>query len=185
MQETRVRSLGWEDPLEQGMATTPVFLPGDSPWTEEPGGLQSTGSHTTEATRLQQQQQKGYHMRKTKKYSSSSGILFFTLPHVAMPVIFKYTLYFRNVLDLQENYKKSRETPIYPLANTPCELLCGQATQDCCSLGLCITRSTNACFTCTLCTWLTFLRACPCSSWWWFLSKVWWGACPDAGFPGN
>ena len=173
MQETRVRSLGWEDPLEQGMATTPVFLPGDSPWTEEPGGLQSTGSHTTEATRLQQQQQKGYHMRKTKKYSSSSGILFSTLPHVAMPVIFKYTLYFRNVLDLQENYKKSRETPIYPLANTPCELLCGQATQDCCSLGLCITRSTNACFTCTLCTWLTFLRACPCSSWWWFFSKVW------------
>ena len=28
MQETRVRSLGWEDPLEKGMAPTPVFLPG-------------------------------------------------------------------------------------------------------------------------------------------------------------
>ena len=28
-QETRVQSLGWEDPLEQGMATTPVFLPGN------------------------------------------------------------------------------------------------------------------------------------------------------------
>ena len=27
MQETRVQSLGWEDPLEKGMATTPVFLP--------------------------------------------------------------------------------------------------------------------------------------------------------------
>ena len=39
-----VWSLGWEDPLEEEMAPTPVFLPGESPWTEEPGGLQSTGS---------------------------------------------------------------------------------------------------------------------------------------------
>ena len=31
-------------PLEEGMATTPVFLPGESPWTEEPGGIQSMGS---------------------------------------------------------------------------------------------------------------------------------------------
>ena len=30
MQEMRVRSLGWEDPLEKEMATTPVFLPGES-----------------------------------------------------------------------------------------------------------------------------------------------------------
>ena len=29
MQETRVQSLGWEDPLEKGMATTAVFLPGE------------------------------------------------------------------------------------------------------------------------------------------------------------
>ena len=40
------RSLGQEDPLEEeeGMATTPLFLPGESPWTEVPGGLQSTES---------------------------------------------------------------------------------------------------------------------------------------------
>ena len=44
MWETWVPSLDWEDPLEEGMATTPVFLPGESPWTEEPGGLQSVGS---------------------------------------------------------------------------------------------------------------------------------------------
>ena len=46
MWETRVRSLGWEDPLEEGMAwqPSPVFLPGESPWTEEPGGLQPMGS---------------------------------------------------------------------------------------------------------------------------------------------
>ena len=31
MQESRVRSLGWEDPLEEGMATTSVFLPGRVP----------------------------------------------------------------------------------------------------------------------------------------------------------
>ena len=30
MRETRVQSLGWEDPLEKEMATTPVFLPGES-----------------------------------------------------------------------------------------------------------------------------------------------------------
>ena len=43
MQETQVQSLGWEDPLEKEMAIHPVFLPGESPWTENPGGLQSTG----------------------------------------------------------------------------------------------------------------------------------------------
>ena len=32
---------GWEGPLEEGMA--PVFLPGEFPWTEEPGGPQSMG----------------------------------------------------------------------------------------------------------------------------------------------
>ena len=44
MRETWVHSLGREDPLEEGIATHSSFLPGESPWTEEPGGLQSTGS---------------------------------------------------------------------------------------------------------------------------------------------
>ena len=48
MRETWVRSLGWEDPLEEGMAPTPVFLSGESPCTEEPGGLQSMGSKGVE-----------------------------------------------------------------------------------------------------------------------------------------
>ena len=43
IQETPVQFLGWEDPLEEGMATHLVFLPGESPWTEESGGLQSMG----------------------------------------------------------------------------------------------------------------------------------------------
>ena len=44
MRETQVQSLGREDPLEEVMAPTPVFLPGEFPWTEEPDGLQSIAS---------------------------------------------------------------------------------------------------------------------------------------------
>ena len=43
MQETWVRSLGQEDPLEKGMATHYSIPAWRIPWTEEPGGLQSTG----------------------------------------------------------------------------------------------------------------------------------------------
>ena len=43
-QETQVRSLSWEDPLEEGMATHSSILAWRIPWTEEPGGLQFTGS---------------------------------------------------------------------------------------------------------------------------------------------
>ena len=43
MWETRVRSLGWEDPLEKGKATHSSILAWEIPWTEEPGGLQSMG----------------------------------------------------------------------------------------------------------------------------------------------
>ena len=44
MQETLVRSLGWEDPLEKGTAAHPRTLAWRIPRTEEPGGLQSMGS---------------------------------------------------------------------------------------------------------------------------------------------
>ena len=44
MQETRVRSLGQENPLEKGMETHSSILAWGIPWTEEPGGLQSMGS---------------------------------------------------------------------------------------------------------------------------------------------
>ena len=44
MSETWVRSLGREDPLEEGMATHSSILAWEIPWTEEPGELQSTGS---------------------------------------------------------------------------------------------------------------------------------------------
>ena len=45
MQETRVQSLGQEDPLEKEMATHSSIFAWRIPWTEEPGGLQSMGSH--------------------------------------------------------------------------------------------------------------------------------------------
>ena len=43
MQETWVRSLGWEDPLETEMAAYSFTLAWKIPWTEEPGRLQSMG----------------------------------------------------------------------------------------------------------------------------------------------
>ena len=43
MQETRVQSLGLEDPLEKEMATHSSILAWEVPWTEEPGRLQSMG----------------------------------------------------------------------------------------------------------------------------------------------
>ena len=46
VRETWVQSLGWEDPLEKGMAThsSGEFFSGELPWTDEPGRLQSMGS---------------------------------------------------------------------------------------------------------------------------------------------
>ena len=43
-QEMQVQSLGWEDLLEEEMATHASILAWEIPWTEEPGGLQSMGS---------------------------------------------------------------------------------------------------------------------------------------------
>ena len=43
VQETRVRSLGWEDPLAKEMATHSSILAWKILWTEEPGGLQPMG----------------------------------------------------------------------------------------------------------------------------------------------
>ena len=44
--ETRVPSLGGEDPLEEEMATRSSILAWTIPWTEEPGGIQSVGSQS-------------------------------------------------------------------------------------------------------------------------------------------
>ena len=52
VQETQVRSLGWKDPLEKGMATRSNILAWRIPWTEEPGGLQSMGCKELDTTEL-------------------------------------------------------------------------------------------------------------------------------------
>ena len=44
IQETQVRSLGWQDPLEKEMTIHSSILAWRIPWTEEPGGLQYVGS---------------------------------------------------------------------------------------------------------------------------------------------
>ena len=50
MQEIRVQSLGWEDPLEKEMVTHSSILAWRIPWTEEPGGLQTMGSQESYTT---------------------------------------------------------------------------------------------------------------------------------------
>ena len=50
MQETQVRSLSQEDPLEKGMATLSSILAWRIPWTEEPGRLQSMGCKELDMT---------------------------------------------------------------------------------------------------------------------------------------
>ena len=50
MQETQVRSLGWEDPLEKEMTTHSNILAWKIPRTEEPGGLYSSGSKESDAS---------------------------------------------------------------------------------------------------------------------------------------
>ena len=50
MPEMQFPSLGWEDPLEEEMATHSNILAWEIPWTEEPGGLQSVGSQRVDMT---------------------------------------------------------------------------------------------------------------------------------------
>ena len=50
MWETQARSLSQEDPLEKEMATHSSTLAWKIPWTEEPGGLQSTGRKESDTT---------------------------------------------------------------------------------------------------------------------------------------
>ena len=65
MQETRVRSLGWEDPLEKEMEIHSSTIAWKIPWTEEPGRLQSTGS-----------QRVGHDRVKWVSYILSESLLF-------------------------------------------------------------------------------------------------------------
>ena len=57
IQEMQGRSLGWEDPLKEGMETHSSTLAWEIPWTEEPGGLQSMGSQRVRHDVVTDQQQ--------------------------------------------------------------------------------------------------------------------------------
>ena len=52
IQETQIQSMGWEDPLEKGMATHYSIRAWRIPWMEEPGGLHTVHEVTESQTRL-------------------------------------------------------------------------------------------------------------------------------------
>ena len=78
MQETWIRFLDWEDPLEKEMATLSSILVWRIPWTEEPGGLQSMWSQESDTT----------------KWLSLSLILGAELPR--LPACISYKIYINN-----------------------------------------------------------------------------------------
>ena len=76
MQETQVRSLGQEDPLEEGMAPTPVLLPGESHEQRSPAGYSPQG-HMTEVTKQQQQLKCFWCLKKKFKNISTNSLMHF------------------------------------------------------------------------------------------------------------
>ena len=69
VQETQVRSLGWEDPLEKGIATHSSILAWRIPWTEEPDRLQSMRSQRTRHNEVINTHKKCLHL-KTYQHES-------------------------------------------------------------------------------------------------------------------
>ena len=76
MQEMWIQSLGWEDPLEKGMATHSSVHAWRIPWTEEPGGLQSMGSQS--GTRLSAAQ---HAFNRLARNTRQDGLTFHTNQH--------------------------------------------------------------------------------------------------------
>ena len=67
-QEMQVRSLSWEDPLEEEMVTHSSILSGRIPWTEEPGGLQSMQLQTVRHDLAIREQQRWKEGNEGKSY---------------------------------------------------------------------------------------------------------------------
>ena len=78
VQETWVRSLGWEDPLEKEMATFSSILAWRIPWTEEPGGLQFIGLQSW--TRLKRLSTHAFPATSLVKVKSLSHVRLFLTP---------------------------------------------------------------------------------------------------------
>ena len=97
MQETRVQSLGQEDPLEKEMATHSSILAWRIPWTEEPGGLQSTGSQrvghdwaTSLSLLLYLQSRNDFLLISPHTHASQSFYIFFFPPACTPACLYSY-----------------------------------------------------------------------------------------------
>ena len=78
MLESRVRSLGWEDPLTKEMASHSSVLVWKIPWTEKPGGLQSMGS---------QRLRHDYHFHSSIRKKYCRTLFFFFMVNVNVTCI--------------------------------------------------------------------------------------------------
>ena len=83
VQETWVRSLGWEDPLEKEMPTHSSILAWRIPWTEEPGGLQSMESQSW--TQLSDFTFTFHFHALEKKMATHSSVLAWRIPGTGEP----------------------------------------------------------------------------------------------------
>ena len=90
MQEMQVRSMGREDPLEEGMVTHFSILAWRIPWTEEPGGLQSIAcsipNHTKTFAKILHSLCRSSHFTEEETYSSQGHM-------VGTPVSFYFVTY--------------------------------------------------------------------------------------------
>ena len=77
MQETLVRSLGQEDPLEKGMATHFSVFAWNIPWTEKPGGLQSQGRKESDMTKHAKK-----HYMYSGRFQATMGSIRFFIPYL-------------------------------------------------------------------------------------------------------
>ena len=82
MWETWIQSLGWEDPLEESMATHSSILAWRIPWTEEPGGLQSTGLQRIGWLSIHSAQHILLSIVAAQSYISTNSVCGFPLLHI-------------------------------------------------------------------------------------------------------
>ena len=102
VQETRVWSLGWEDPLAKGMATLSIILAWRIPGTEAPGGLQSLGSQRVRQDWVTNTYNQILELPRNswEDYTSSPRLI----PYMNVPVF--SLLFFIFCKQLQPNYSK-------------------------------------------------------------------------------
>ena len=104
MQEMWVRSLGWEDALEEGMATHSSVLGWRVPWTEEPGGQRPQGCRESDTTEATWRAHTGLHF---------NGVLHPTFPFVNLTTFVKtahHALFAAGDVELKPEYRLSRSS---------------------------------------------------------------------------